>query len=83
MSSRIADTYSSRPNPGMEKMLSMMIVPPIKADMFRPTTVIIPNIDGLRTWRNMIRRSDRPLALAMMTKSSWRVVIRSVRSRRW
>ncbi len=47
-----------------------------------PATVSSENDDGRSAWRNSTCMGGRPLARAMRMKSSWRVAIMSLRSRR-
>ena len=68
--------------PGIEKMTSTMIAPPIRVPTLSPATVSSVRLDGRRAWRHSTRRGDIPLDLAMVMKSSWSVAIMSLRSRR-
>ena len=66
----------------MAKMRSTTMVPPMRAPTLMAATVSSEKLDGRRAWRSRMRRVGMPLARATPMKSSCRVEIMSVRSRR-
>ena len=81
-SSRITASTKVLPTPGITKICSTTKAPPIKPPVLKPKTVTKEKSEGHRTWRNIIQRSESPLAFAIRTKSSCKVVIKSVLNRR-
>ena len=70
------------PIPGMPKITSTTIAPPMSVPTLRPATVSSVRLDGRSAWRNRMRRLGTPLAFAIMMKFSCSVAIMSLRSSR-
>ena len=64
-------------------VVSAFLAPPISAPVLIANTVMNENSEGRRACLNKTSRRDTPLLRAIRMKSSWSVVIRSVRSKRW
>ena len=70
------------PTPGSWKITSRTTAPLMSAPMLIAATVSSVKLDGRSACRSRMRRVERPLARAMVMKSSCSVWIMSLRSSR-